>query len=355
VRRHSRWEAALPSCCSAFLFSVDRGEGWSSNEAVLINGVYFVIGLAGLFYGAEWMVTGAARLARHFGTTPLVVGLTVVAFGSSAPELVVGVVASLAEESDVVLGNVLGSNILNIALILGVAALVRPMRVGARILSREIPLMVAFSVLVVAMLLDGEIGRGDGVVLLVAFVVFIWFVLRAAEGESAEVAAEYQQYDAARHGVASEALWRAGGLVVLGVMGLTFGAHLLVISSVYFAQVLGVSEVVIGITVVAIGTSLPELATCVVAALRGEADIALGNAVGSNIFNLLSILGVSALIRPIPVGRDLLAFEIPAMVLVAVLLIPLAWHGRVLGRRSGGILLGVYVLFTGVLAARVLG
>jgi cation:H+ antiporter len=321
----------------------------------LINGLYFASGLVGLYYGAESIVTGASRLARHFGTTPLVVGLTVVAFGSSAPELVVGVVASLSDQGPVVLGNVLGSNIVNIALILGVAALLRPLHVGARILSREIPLMVAFSVLVVATLLDGEMGRGDGVVLLVAFVVFIWFVLRAAEEESDEVAAEYLQHETARRGGPPEHLWRAGGLVVLGVSGLTIGAHLLVTSAVFFAQILGVSEVVIGITVVAIGTSLPELATCVVAALRGESDIALGNAVGSNIFNLLSILGVSALIRPLPVERALLEFEIPAMVLFAVILVPLAWRGRVLGRGSGLILLGGYVLFTGLLAARVLG
>jgi cation:H+ antiporter len=321
---------------------------------VLANGVYFALGLIGLFYGAEWMVRGAARLARHFGTTPLVVGLTIVAFGSSAPELVVGVVASVAEESDVVLGNVLGSNILNIALILGVAALVRPLRVGARILSREVPLMVAFSLLLVAMVADGEIGRWDGGLLLVAFLGFIWFVLRAAKEEPPEVAAEYVQYETARRGVSTGPLWRAGGLVVLGTAGLTVGAHLLVISAVYFAQLLGVAEVVIGITVVAIGTSLPELATCVVAALRGESDIALGNAVGSNIFNLLSILGVAALIRPIPVARELLHFEIPAMLLFAVILVPLAWHGRVLGRRSGLVLLAGYVVFTAILAGRVL-
>jgi cation:H+ antiporter len=321
---------------------------------VFFNGIYFIVGLAALYAGADWLVAGAARLARRFGTTPLVVGLTVVAFGSSAPELLVGVVASIGGRSDVVLGNVLGSNILNIALILGVAAMVRPLKVGMRLLSREVPLMVAFSLLLVVMMLDGAVGRGDGLLLMLAFVAFIWFVLNAAQGEAPEVAAEYLKFESTKRGRSVGSPWKEGALIVVGMVGLTVGAYLLVTSSVYFADILGVSEVVIGITVVAIGTSLPELATCVVAALRSESDIALGNAVGSNIFNLLSIVGVSSLIRPIPVDRALLAFEVPAMVFFAVILVPLAWRGRILGRVSGGILLGSYVVFTAILALRVL-
>lgn len=322
---------------------------------MLLNAGYFAVGLVALYYGAEWLVAGAARLARRFGTSPLVVGLTVVAFGSSAPELLVGVVASATGQSDVVLGNVVGSNILNVALILGVAALVKPLRVGARILLREIPLMVAFSFLVGAAMLDGTLGRGDGILLLVGFVGFIAFVLYAAEGEPPEVAEEYLQYETERRGRPAGRVWKELALVAVGLTGLLLGAYLLVASSVYFARVFGVTEVVIGITVVAIGTSLPELATCVVAALRSEPDIALGNAVGSNIFNLLSILGVSAVIRPVPVAPGVLRFEIPAMILFAVILVPLAWQGRVLGRGSGAVLVASYVLFTGVLAARVLG
>jgi cation:H+ antiporter len=334
---------------------IDRG-GWErSNEVVLVNAGYFVVGLVALYYGADWLVAGAARLARRHGMTPLVVGLTVVAFASSAPELVVGVVASVARQSELVLGNVVGSNILNIALILGVAAVVSPLKVGSRILLREMPLMVAFSFLAVAMMLDGGIGRGDAALLLVLFVGFLLFVFRAARKELPEVAATYLEHEKLRRREPTGREWKDMGLIVLGLLGLVVGAHLLVLSSVYFARILGVTEVVIGITVVAIGTSLPELATCVVAALRSEPDIALGNAVGSNIFNLLPILGVAALIRPIPVARDLLAFEIPAMVLFAVILLPLAWQGRVLGRGSGIILLAGYLIFTGTLAARVLG
>jgi cation:H+ antiporter len=334
---------------------IDRGSGWPPYEGVLVNAGYFVVGLAALYFGADWLVAGAARLARRHGMTPLVVGRTVVAFASSAPELVVGIVASVARQSELVLGNVVGSNILNIALILGVAAVVRPLHVGSRILLREMPLMVAFSILAVAMVLDGAIGRGDAALLLVLFVGFIVFVLRAARTEYPAVAAEYLKHETKRRGTPTRRAWQEVGLIVAGLLGLLLGAYLLVSSSVYFARILGVSEVVIGITVVAIGTSLPELATCVVAALRSEPDIALGNAVGSNIFNLLPILGVSALVRPIPVSRDLLMFEIPAMVLFAVILLPLAWQGRVLGRGSGIILLAGYVIFTGTLAARVLG
>jgi cation:H+ antiporter len=332
--------------------AVDTGTGAASNAGVLLNGMYFVLGLIALYLGAEWLVGGAARLARRLGMRPLVVGLTVVAFGSSAPELLVGVVASVQDQSDVVLGNVVGSNILNIALILGVAAMVRPLRVGMRLLSREAPLMVIVSLVVAAMMLNGHLGRADATVLLVGFVAFLAFVMRAAEYEPAEIAAEYVQFEAAERGEVPGGVGRDLLLVVVGLAGLIVGAQFLVMSAVFFARLVGVSEVVIGLTVVAIGTSLPELATCVVAAIREESDIALGNAVGSNLFNLLSILGVAGLIRPIEVSPSLLEYEIPAMVLFAVLLVPLAWRGRVLGRISGGVLLIGYLVFTTILVAR---
>lgn len=316
-------------------------------QAVVINVVYLVLGLLALYLGAEWLVKGAARFARRLGVSPLVVGLTVVAFGSSSPELLVGVVASVQDQGDVVLGNVLGSNILNIALILGVAALVRPLRVRLRLLSREVPLMVLVSLGVAALMVDGRLGRVDAWVLLIGFVAFLVLVTRAARSETSETAATYLQFEDAELGPPrSGSTPRDLARMVIGLAGLVVGAHLLVLSAVFFARLAGVSEVVIGLTVVAIGTSLPELATCVVAAYRGESDIALGNAVGSNIFNLLSILGVAAMIRPMPVRTELFEFEIPAMLATAVLLIPLAWHGRVLGRGAGALLLLTYVVFT---------
>lgn len=322
---------------------------------MLINSVYLVLGLVALYLGAEWLVRGAARLARRLGVSPLVVGLTIVAFGSSAPELLVGVVASVQDRGEVVLGNVLGSNILNIALILGVAALVRPLRVGMRLLSREAPLMVAVSLLVAVLMLDGALGRFDAGVLLVGIVAFLAVVPFAAGSESPEIEREYVQFEEAERGGKPRSMARDVWLMVIGLVGLVLGAQLLLTSAVFFARLAGVTEVVIGLTVVAIGTSLPELATCVVAAYREESDIALGNAVGSNLFNLLSILGVSALIRPVPVRSELFEFEIPAMLIFAVLLVPLAWHGRVLGRLAGATLLLGYLVFTGVLILRSMG
>ena len=323
-------------------------------QVVYLNVLYFVLGLAALYLGADWLVGGAARFARRLGTSPLVVGLTIVAFGSSAPELLVGVVASVQDRSDVVLGNVIGSNILNIALILGLSAVARPLRVGMRLMLREAPLMVFVSLAVAGMMLDGQLGRWDASVLLVGFAAFLAFVLRAAREEPEEVAAEYVQYEVAEHGPPEGGMGRDLALMVLGLGGLVLGAQLLVMSAVFFARLVGVTEVVIGLTVVAVGTSLPELATCVVAALRRESDIALGNAVGSNLFNLLSILGVSAMLRPIGVDPELLKFEIPAMIIFAVLLVPLAWHKRTLGRVSGSVLLAGYVIFTVLLVNRAL-
>ena len=315
--------------------------------------MYFVLGLLALYLGAEWLVKGAARLARRFGLTPLVVGLTVVAFGSSAPELLVGVVALVQDRGNLVLGNVIGSNILNIALILGVAALVKPLRVGMRLLSREAPLMVVVSALVFVMMLDGGLGRVDGVLLLAGFIGFLAFVARAAKSESAEISREYVESSVMERTEGDPgSMARQVGLLIGGLLGLVAGAQLLVTSAVFFARLVGVTEVVIGLTVVAIGTSLPELATCVVAAYRGEPDIALGNAVGSNLFNLLSILGVAALIRPLPVDAELFELEMPAMVGFALVLIPLAWHGRVLGRMAGVVLLLGYFGFTAVLVLR---
>ena len=229
-----------------------------------------------------------------------------------------------------------------------------PLKAELRLLSREAPLMVAVSVVVAVMMLDGAVGRGDGVLLLAGFAGFLWFVLKAAPLEPRSVAAEYVQYEDNERGQVAGTDRKDLLLVLIGLAGLVVGAQLLVSSAVYFARLLGISEIVIGMTVVAIGTSLPELATCVVAAFRSESDIALGNAVGSNIFNLLSILAIAALIRPIPVTAAVLEYEIPAMLLFAILLVPLAWKGRVLGRASGALLVAGYILFTVVLIARAL-
>jgi cation:H+ antiporter len=310
-------------------------------------------GLAALYFGAEWLVRGSARLARGYGVSTLVVGLTVVSFGSSAPELLVGVVASVQGESDVVLGNVVGSNILNIALILGIASLLRPMKVELRLLSREIPFMVGVSLLLAAFALNGMVSRVDALVLFVGFIGYLWAMTRAAASESPLVATEFEEFQA----VASLTPrggrnWRDLLLMLGGILALVVGARLLVESAVFFAQLFDVSNVVVGLTIVALGTSLPELATSVVAAMRDEANIALGNGIGSNIFNIMCILGISGLIRPIQVAPELMQFEIPAMVGVAIVLLPLAWHRQRLSRRSGALLLLMYIVFTWVLIVR---
>lgn len=317
---------------------------------MLINSVLFVAGLAGLYYGAEWLVKGSARLARRHGVNPLVVGLTIVAFGSSAPELVVGIVASIERQSAVVVGNVVGSNILNIALILGITAVIRPLRTEMRLLSREGPLMVGVTIIVAVMMLDGGLSRADGALLLAGFIAYLVFVLRAAREEPKSVLLEYEL--AEQEGRERSTNRRDAVFIALGLVGLVTGAQLLLTSAIFFARILGMSEAIIGITVVAIGTSLPELATSAVAAARSESDIALGNVVGSNLFNLLSILSVASLIRPIPVDPALLEFEIPAMILFSIMLIPLAWQGKVLGRWSGGLFLVGYVAFTVILVVR---
>ncbi|MEJ2678423.1 MAG: calcium/sodium antiporter [Gemmatimonadota bacterium] len=310
-------------------------------------------GLAALYFGAEWLVRGSARLARSYGVSTLVVGLTVVSFGSSAPELLVGVVASLQGESDVVLGNVVGSNILNIALILGIAALLRPMKVELRLLSREIPFMVGVSLLLAAFALNGVVSRLDALMLFLGFIAYLWAMTRAAAGESPLVATEFEEFQAVTSlSPTPDRHWRDALLMLGGILALVVGAQLLVQSAVFFAHLFNVSNVLIGLTIVALGTSLPELATSVVAALRSEANIALGNGIGSNIFNILCILGVSGLIRPIQVAPELMEFEIPAMVGVAIVLLPLAWHRQRLSRLSGVLLLLMYVAFTWVLIDR---
>lgn len=316
-----------------------------------LNAIYFLLGLVGLYFGAEWMVRGAARLARHFGVSPLVAGLTIVAFGTSAPELVVGVLAAASDQGALAVGNVVGSNVVNIALILGLAAVITPLHVEMRLLSREIPFMVGASVLLVLLAFDGSIGRLDGGVLLAIFAVYSVLVVRAARREPESIEQEYDEFEEAEHMV-NHSPARAAGLTIVGLVVLVVGAHLLVDSAVFFARTFGISETTIGMTIVAIGTSLPELAVVFVAAVRKEADIALGNAVGSNIFNTLVIMGAASLTRPLPVAPSVLRFEMPAMVAVSAVLLPLAWSRRKLGRWEGALLAAAYIAFTWVLLER---
>ena len=319
---------------------------------MLMQSVLFLVGLVALYFGAEWLVKGAGRLARAYGVSALVVGLTVVAAGTSAPELVVTLLAAVRGQSDVAMGNVVGSNIVNVGVVLGLAAIIRPLVVGMALVRREAPVMVGASVLLLLFARDGLIARWEAAVLLLAFAVYILLTIRLARREPAAVEREFAENEEAR-GIVPEAApaWRNAALIAAGLCVLVVGAQLLVGSALYFSRALGVPELIVGVTVVAIGTSLPEIAASLVAAVRGEAEIVLGNVVGSNIFNILLILGAAAMARPVSVARPLLTFEIPVMIGAALLVLPLIYTGRRVERWEGVLLVAGYVAFTAVLVS----
>jgi cation:H+ antiporter len=307
----------------------------------------FAAGLLALYLGAEWLVRGSGRLARRFGVSALIVGLTVVAFGTSAPEMVVSAFASGRGQGDMAVGNVIGSNIFNVLAILGITALLFPIAVERSLIRRELPLMLLITLLLPLLMFDGLVSRTDAGILIALFAVYlglmIWLARRDPVIDTGEAAFD-RELLASDDPTRSRAL-PSIGFVIAGLVALVAGARLLVDSSIIFARAAGVSELVIGLTVVAAGTSLPELATSTIAALRRESDIALGNVIGSNIFNLLAILGFSAAIRPLPLATDLIRFEIPVMIASSLLLVPLAFTGRRLDRWEGALLLLCYLGF----------
>ncbi len=308
--------------------------------------VRFVIGLAALVAGAELLVRGASRLATALGISPLVVGLTVVAFGTSAPELAVGVSSALAGQPDIALGNVVGSNIANILLVLGLAALVTPVVAALRVVRREVPVMIAASIALWLMALSGHIDRLEGAILFAGIIVYLALLARSSRRESGRVRAEFAaEYGSATAG-ASASLGNLG-LAAVGLVLLLVGADWIVTGATAMATSLGIPEVVVGLTIVAVGTSLPEIATSILAGVRGHRDIAVGNVVGSCIFNILMVLGVTALVAPVPlaVSPDLLAVDVPLMVAAAAACLPILYTGLVVDRREGALLLGFYVAY----------
>ena len=296
-----------------------------------------VAGLVLLAGGAEALVRGASSLARSLGLSPLVIGLTVVSIGTSLPELVVSLGAALGGSGAVALGNVVGSNISNVALILGVSALLRAMQVQAQVIRIDAPILLGASVLLGLMLLDGQLSRIDGGVLMTGMIAYVWFSVRTARSEPAAIQQEFDEGLPNRH-----RLWIDGALLTGGLGGLVAGADFLVDGAVVVATAAGLSQVVVGLTVVAVGTSLPEMATSLTAAWRGEGDIAVGNAVGSSIFNILGILGVTVLVRPLA-STALSVVDLGVMIGLAAALLPMMRSGFVLSRREGVLLLLVYV------------
>lgn len=307
----------------------------------------FVAGLCLLVAGAEILVRGASKLAAALGISPLVVGLTVVAFGTSAPELAVSIQSSFAGGSDIALGNVIGSNIFNILFILGLSATISSLVVAQQLIRLEVPLMIGISILVFIFGLDGKIGRLNGIVLFAGIIVYTVFLIRKSRSENKEIQDEYKKEYGA-NGKSTSLHMMNAGLIIAGLFLLVLGARWLVNGAVAFAQLLGVSELVIGLTIVAAGTSLPEVAASTVAAFRGEKDIAVGNVVGSNLFNLLSVLGLSSIVSPdgIRVSVSALSFDIPVMIAVSVACLPVFFTGNLIARWEGLLFLGYYVAYT---------
>lgn len=304
----------------------------------------FIVGVAILCYGAEAMLHGAVSIATRMGISQLVIGLTLVAFGTSSPELSLDVSAALQGSTQLAFGDLVGSNISNIGLILGIAAIIRPLHINMRLLRAELPIVIAVSLLVLGLGFDGEISRQDGVFMLAAFVLFLGYSFQAARNESARVKAEFQA-EAKEAAPPGEPVGKSWLLVVVGFIGLVVGAQLMVYSAVEAAQLLGVSELLIGLTIVAIGTSLPELATSVVAARRGDADIILGNVFGSNIFNMLLILAIVAIIQPVPVAPKSIYVDLPIMIAFAAVLVPIFLRDMVISRRNGAFLVSGMAAF----------
>ncbi|CAN5873734.1 calcium/sodium antiporter [soil metagenome] len=304
-----------------------------------MNVLFVVLGVALLYYGGELLVNNAVRLAGRLKISSLVIGLTVVAFGTSAPELAATLAANVQGLPELALGNVVGSNIANVGLILGLTALLYPLQSGPTFVRRELPVMVGVSALLVPLLWDGVVGRVEGALLLLLLGGYLFYLLKL-EPDSVQVDTPDQSPDGA---LDETPLWRSLLFIALGVGLLVGGARLLVIGAAAIARAFGVPEAVIGLTLVAFGTSLPELASSVVAALRKETDIIWGNIVGSNIFNVLAVVGVTALVTPVREPFGNVAPDLGVMLAFGVALLPLMFIRNRLGRVGGGALLLAYL------------
>jgi cation:H+ antiporter len=313
----------------------------------------FIAGLIALVVGADLLVRGASKLALSFGISPLVVGLTIVAFGTSAPEVAVSVGAVLDGKTDIAMGNVVGSNIFNVLFILGVSALIIPLVVNVQLIRQEVPIMIGASLLLLALSLDGKLSAVDGGMLfglLVAYTVFLILQSRKeTKAANDEYAAEVQP---AAPGSWDSNLWVQMVLIVAGLGFLVLGSEWLVSASITFAKALGVSDLVIGLTIVAAGTSMPEVATSIMAAIKGERDIAVGNVVGSNTFNILGCLGLSGLVAGdvgLVVATSLLNFDIWVMLAVALACLPIFTTGREIARWEGAVFVAYYAAYVAYL------
>lgn len=311
--------------------------------------LFLLLGLVLLYFGAEGLVRGSSSMALRLGVSPLLVGLTVVAFGTSAPEMMVSVKAAYLGQGDISVGNVVGSNICNIGLILGFCALIVPIKVASQIVRIDTPIMIATTALAIALLYDGALSRTEGIIFFLLLVVYVVFSIRLAKKQATDpLAQEFSdEMKISKTGVALDVLLVIGGLVML-----VFGARFLVDSAIVIAKAVGLSEAVIGLTIVAIGTSLPEFATSLIAAIKKEADIAVGNVVGSNIFNILGILGVSAFITPLS-SSGITGIDLGVMAGFALALWGCSASGHRITRSEGLIMMAAYAAYVWWLVARV--
>lgn len=316
----------------------------------MITALLFIAGLVGLVAGAELLVRGASKLALAFGLSPLVVGLTVVAFGTSAPEMAVSVGASLSGQTDMAVGNVVGSNIFNVLFILGLSAVITPLVVDRQLIRQEVPILIGVSVLLLVLALDARISLFDAALLLVLQVAYTAFLVRQSRAQTASAAAQgggddLPQLDA---GAWDAKLPAQIALIVAGLALLVGGSQSLLSAAITIAKSLGVSDLVIGLTIIAAGTSLPEVATSVMAAVRGQRDIAVGNVVGSNVFNILGCLGLAGLAAGsggLPVPAAALAFDLWVMVAVALACLPIFVTGREIARWEGAVFMAYYTAY----------
>ncbi|NKB32585.1 MAG: calcium/sodium antiporter [Pseudomonadales bacterium] len=306
---------------------------------MLIPSLLVICGFIMLGAGAEFMVAGSSRLAIRIGISPLIVGLTIVAFGTSAPELAVSIKSTTEDYS--ALGNVIGSNIANIGLVLGITALISPIRIEKQLVRTQIPVVIVASVFMGVLLLDGELNLTDGAMLSIALLIYLYANFRQADKEF-----ERDELDIHPTLAAKEAGQTSFNfiLIISGLALLVFGSQVFVDNAVTLARVIGFSEALIGLTLIAIGTSIPELATSIVAATRRQSDIAVGNIVGSNVFNILCVLGITALISPIA-GNQFSTTDFAVMILFSSILLPLAWTNLTLSRTEGMFLLAGYVVY----------
>ena len=309
---------------------------------MLFNLTVLVIGITTLYAGGELFIRGSSGTAYIFRIKPLIVGLMVTAFATSSPEFFVSLLAAIRESKDLAIGNIVGSCICNIAMVLGIAALIKPIDISASILRRELPILIAVTLGFFIMCLDFKISRLDGVTLILAFILFVIYYIRNAKAEDNKDSTFLKT--GKNHSKLTSFFY-----LIVGLLGLLCGAHLMVGSSVSLARYFGISELAIGLTAVAIGTSLPELATSVVALLHGESDISVGNVIGSNIFNILAIVGVVCIINPIKLNPSIVIISIPLLILYTLALAPILKTGFKISRTEGAFLLvsyGVYLYFT---------